>query len=148
MSLRGAKRRSHLKNKGESIRVIQRAKPEGSRLKWLSVYWFPTLLWAGVIFYLSHLPVEELPSWEIPYLDKVVHAIEFGILTLLCLRSFVATYPSKSIRFLILLTFAVVFSYALQDEYHQSFIAGRITDVYDLLADTTGIIIALLLLKK
>jgi len=161
MSTQGAKQQSKLKSKAtilrakqksklksKSSRVILRAKPEGSRLKWLSIYWLPTFVWAGVIFYLSHLPVEELPSWEIPYLDKVIHLIEFGLLATLCLRSFVATYPSRSNQSLILITFVVVFCYAILDEYHQSFVIGRITDVYDLAADTSGILLALLLSKR
>lgn len=106
--------------------------------KFFSLYWLALFLWAGVIFYLSHLPAEELPGWQIPYLDKVVHAAEFGILAWLCFKSFRAFFPALLFSFL----------YALSDEFHQLFVPGRCPDIYDLFADVSGIFLALFLLKK
>ncbi len=111
-------------------------------------YWAPVCVWAGVIFYLSNLPADDLPSWEIPYLDKGVHAVEFGILAFLFLRGAVATFLGQTMRFQCLLTVMAVFFYALLDEYHQSFVLGRVTDVYDLVADSIGIFFALFLAKN
>lgn len=106
--------------------------------KIFSIYWLATFLWAGVIFYLSHLPAEELPGWQIPYLDKVIHAAEFGILAWLSFKSFRAIWPA----------FLFAFLYALSDEFHQFFVPGRFPDIYDLLADTSGIFLVLLFVKK
>lgn len=118
------------------------------KLKFILYYWFPTFAWAGVIFHLSNLPADDLPSWEVPYLDKLIHAIEFAILAYLTLRSFVATYPKKSNVFQCTLMAITVFSYALLDEFHQSFVAGRFTDVYDLVADSSGIFLILLFFRN
>ncbi len=112
---------------------------ERLKKQWLSLYWLSTFLWASLIFYLSHLPVEELPGWQIPYLDKVVHLFLFGVLAFFCFRSVAGRFS---------LTFFLCLLYALSDEFHQSFIPGRFPDIYDLLADTSGIFLALLFVKQ
>ena len=54
-------------------------------------YWAPVALYAGTIFYLSAQshPEEQLPSFLFKDVsDKVLHAVEYGILSLLCYRAF------------------------------------------------------------
>ena len=54
-------------------------------------YWAPVALYAGTIFFLSAQshPEEQLPSFLFKHLsDKVLHAVEYGILSLLCYRAF------------------------------------------------------------
>ena len=54
-------------------------------------YWAPVVLYAGTIFFLSAQshPEEQLPSFLLKGVsDKVLHAVEYGILSLLCYRAF------------------------------------------------------------
>ena len=54
-------------------------------------YWVPVALYAGTIFFLSAQshPEEQLPSFLLKGVsDKVLHAVEYGILALLCYRAF------------------------------------------------------------
>lgn len=111
-------------------------------------YWLPTLGWASLIFYLSHLPSDAYPSLEIPHLDKFVHAFVFGMLALLLLRSFKASFPQKSLPYLRLLTVAAALAYALTDEWHQGGVAGRVPSLSDLAADGFGVFLFLFVIKR
>lgn len=51
-----------------------------------SLYFFPALIWAGIILWLSLLPGNDLPKWrffEIIFIDKWVHIFLHLILALL-----------------------------------------------------------------
>jgi VanZ family protein len=88
----------------------------------------------------SNIPTLTIQLWQ----DKVFHAIAFGILALLALRAFrfqssvriLASRPEVS---------AVAFSafYGVLDEIHQSYVPGRTTDPWDVVADVAGALIAL-----
>ena len=79
----------------------------------------------------------QLPS-KIPLCDKIVHAVEYGILGILFVRAIAHTYPKESWLLLWATTFFFVALYAMSDEFHQSFVPGRSTDVYDWMADALG----------
>lgn len=112
--------------------------------------WFLLLIWMGLIFYLSNLP--DLKSGLESSLDfvlrKMAHITEYGILTFLAWRAASDGGAKKSVNYLI---YAFVFSvlYAISDEYHQTFVAGRVGSPVDVLIDSAGIIIMeLILLRK
>jgi len=111
-------------------------------------FWLPTLGWAGLIFYLSHLPSSAFPSLEIPHLDKFAHVFVFGVLALLLLRNFKASFPQKSLPYLRLLTVAAALIYALTDEWHQGGVAGRVPSLSDLAADGLGVFLFLFVIKR
>lgn len=127
----------------------------------------------GVIFYLSNQP--DLKSGLESQIDfilrKAAHITEYGILTFLAWRAFAAgketEFPkgnsvskipdsvkillgnpvSKPVRFLI---YAFIFSvlYAASDEYHQTFVSGRVGSLKDILIDSVGVSIAALIIWK
>ena len=78
-------------------------------------------------------------------LRKVAHASEFcilGILVYMCLKAFnIKKY--KIILFSILLSFI----YACTDEFHQSFVQGRTSQFTDVLIDTAGAVIGVILIS-
>ena len=52
-------------------------------------YWMPAVLYASAIFYLSSQshPEDKLPSFLLEEVsDKVLHAVEYAILAVLCYR--------------------------------------------------------------
>jgi len=104
-----------------------------------------TVLYMGLIFYLSSLPSIEQPGplGKIPEVDKVEHAGEFFVLGLLLSLAFQRTPSVRRNAWSMAIFVAVL--YALSDELHQNFVSGRTMDALDLLADTAGITLASLL---
>ena len=104
-------------------------------------YWVPVALYAGTIFYLSSQshPEEQLPSFLIEDVsDKVLHAVEYGILALLCYRAFRwATGPAVA-RQAVVLAIVTASVYGITDEAHQLFVPFRESSWQDWLADTMG----------
>jgi VanZ family protein len=100
-------------------------------------YWFPAVLYAGVIFYLSSIPHPEelLP---ISIWDKFAHLLEYAVLGVLCYRAFLYASPPWSARRALLLAVVTAVLYGVTDELHQLLVPLRETDVLDLLADGVG----------
>jgi VanZ family protein len=103
-------------------------------------FWFPVILYSGIIFLVSSVP-NLRPPLHVTNLDKIVHVIEYGILGILLVRALSATYPNWPFKRLILWTICLAVLNGAGDEYHQSFVHGRECDIFDLLADTVGAIV-------
>ena len=107
------------------------------------------IIWAVVLYGLSSLPA--LPGIGISHIDKVEHAVyfavghfAFGMALVLKLE------PNRRIQWLTIAAVVVVTAgiVGILDEWHQSFTRGRYgNDVGDILADTSGGIIASILLR-
>ena len=107
-------------------------------------YWVPVALYAGTIFYLSSQshPEEQLPSFLIVDVsDKVLHAVEYGILALLCYRAFRWAAGPAVARQAVVLAIVTASVYGLTDEAHQFFVPFRESSWLDWLADTIGAVI-------
>jgi VanZ family protein len=104
-------------------------------------YWVPVALYAGVIFYLSAQshPEEQLPSFLLKDVsDKVLHAVEYGILALLCYRAFRWAAGPAVVRQAVVLAIVAASVYGVTDEVHQFFVPFRESSWLDWLADTIG----------
>ncbi len=104
-------------------------------------YWLPAVLYAGMIFYMSSQshPEEQLPSFVLKDVsDKVLHAVEYAGLAVLCYRAFRwAARPSVA-RQALVLAIITASIYGVTDEVHQFFVPLRESSWLDWLADTTG----------
>ncbi len=100
-------------------------------------------LYCGLIFFLSHQPSLPMPL-GFPHQDKLVHGLAYAIMGLLAWR----TFKNRPVSRLTVFVLAVLFCgfYGASDEFHQSFIVGRDSDIWDWFADTTGAILAVSLL--
>ncbi|MGQ9630409.1 MAG: VanZ family protein [bacterium] len=96
--------------------------------------WLPVVICAAGIFVLSGLPNPPQPEVPIPFLDKILHAVEYGGLSFLLLRAFRGA--GMNLPFLKGLSLAIL--YALGDEFHQHFVPGRNANISDFLADSVG----------
>ena len=108
------------------------------------VYWWPVVGCAGVIFFLSAQshPEDQLPSfWLEDISDKVLHAVEYSILSLLCYRAFRWAAVPTVARQAIVLAIVTASVYGLTDEVHQLFVPFREAGWQDWLADTIGAVI-------
>ena len=105
------------------------------------LYWVPVALYAGTIFFLSTQshPEDQLPSFLLEDVsDKVLHAVEYGILSLLCYRAFRWAAGPAVARQAIVLAIMTASVYGLTDEVHQLFVPLREASWQDWLADTIG----------
>jgi len=104
-------------------------------------YWVPAVLYAGAIFFLSSQshPEEQLPSFLLENVsDKVLHAVEYGILAVLCFRTFRWAAGPAVARQAVVLAIVTASVYGVTDEVHQLFVPFRESSWQDWLADTIG----------
>ena len=104
-------------------------------------YWVPVALYAGTIFYLSSQshPEEQLPSFLLKDVsDKVLHAVAYCILSLLCYRAFRWAAGPAVARQAVVLAIVTASVYGITDEMHQLFVPFRESSWQDWLADTIG----------
>jgi VanZ family protein len=144
--------------------------PRVSKLKKFLFYWLPPLAWMALIFSASadtnsfhHSSRFFLPlmHWLFPSLSndtldsihfafrKCGHLTEFAILALLCWRAIRQPRKKDSRPWRwdeAGLAVALVFLYAASDELHQVFVPQRTGMVSDILIDSAGGIIGLLVL--
>lgn len=79
---------------------------------------------------------------------KLAHFTEYAILGLLAARAFrTSSRPAISTRWF-LISFTLIVTYALLDEYHQSFVPSRTGSILDSLIDIAGGLTALLFVRK
>lgn len=98
----------------------------------------PMLLCMGTIFFLSHQPGENIDLPLFPGFDKIAHLAVYGVLSWTVILAFSAEIRErrKSLVFAAALVIPII--YGISDEYHQSFIAGRSSELGDLVADGLG----------
>ena len=104
--------------------------------------WLPAIAWAAVIFAVSSIPSlgTGLGFWDL-LLRKLAHAGEFGLLALLIWRGL-----RHHVSHALLGSGLIASAYAATDEYHQTFVSGRVGSVSDWGIDTAGVVIALVAL--
>ena len=98
--------------------------------------WLPVLAWAALIFAFSSIPDlgTGLGGWDL-LLRKLAHMAEYAVLGALLFRAIGRT------------GFAVAAgtAYAVSDEVHQTFVAGRAGSPVDVAIDAVGIAVGVLL---
>jgi VanZ family protein len=109
----------------------------GHKVAWRA---FAVLAYAGMIFVLSSLPGKSLPSLAIS--DKLLHALEFGGLTVLLCRALRAQMITRSSLHVAMVSALAAICYGLIDEAHQLWVPQRLADVADLAADSCGALLA------
>ena len=98
--------------------------------------WLPVLAWAALIFALSSVPDlgTGLGGWD-TVLRKLAHAGEYAVLGALLVR---ASGRAG-------LAVGLGAAYAITDEIHQTFVAGRAGSPVDVAIDAVGILLGVLL---
>lgn len=115
-----------------------------TKKKWL-VY-FPLLVYWLIIFAATTLPAKDLPKTGIS--DKIEHLLAYMVLAVLLNITLMFQnkyYVIKKKAWLYTLIFSL--TYAGLDEIHQLFIPGRKCDIVDWLADSTGVLLGLGLVR-
>ncbi|MCP2043231.1 VanZ family protein [Pontibacter sp. HSC-36F09] len=115
-------------------------------------YNFFTIIWAAVIMVLTLLPSSSMPSlsiWEIFSFDSFAHAFMFAVLTYLMVVGLKKQYTYMRVQlFAIRTAFFVSSMFGIAIELLQHFfVPGRQGDIVDVLSNTIGCIIGILLFK-
>lgn len=110
--------------------------------RWL--YLLPAFLWAAVLAILMLLPSESFPESKLLSYDKLAHIGVFALLSALLI--FGAKHTElfgRSKSRLISGSLILSVGYSASLEFLQRFSPGRFTDIYDLIANVTGVIFGL-----
>lgn len=114
---------------------------EAGKRAWPAVWhWVPVAAYAGLIFYLSSLPHPEVfaPSLFDTVSDKVLHAVEYSVLGILCYRAFRSAAGPWAAAYALGLAVLAAAGYGVTDEIHQAFVPFRESSGWDALADAVG----------
>ena len=86
------------------------------------------------------LPGSNLPSVEVPSIDKAVHFVSYAVFTLLLLKGF---YINHEIKNYFLLSAVISIGYGLVLELLQAVVPHRGVDMIDILANILGALAAM-----
>ena len=100
-------------------------------------FWFPVILYSGIIFYVSSMPNVKIPLPGMQF-DKILHIVAYVPFGFLLVRGICNTKLSVSRGMLLGIVLLSSFLYGLSDEVHQSFVPGRSASIIDMIADTIG----------
>lgn len=98
--------------------------------------WTPVLAYMAGLFALSS--VSNPPALPGEPSDKLVHAVLYAGLGSVSLRAVVDRRWSRITARRALDAVLIAVAYGAFDEFHQSFVAGRQSDLADLIADASG----------
>lgn len=96
------------------------------------------------LFNYSHTYPQEIGTSYL--IRKLAHMTEYGILCFSFYYGFINSFNYKFEKNIIL-SASLSLIYAISDEYHQSFIPGRVGTYQDVLIDFSGILLTILILK-
>jgi VanZ family protein len=99
--------------------------------------WLPAVAYMALIWVLSSMPVQ-VDLEEVPFHDKGVHFVEYGVLALLLGHALRGNWPPLGPVKVVLSAFALSTLWGYLDELHQAFVPGRDSSLMDLLADALG----------
>ena len=113
--------------------------PMCSERKWFRV--LPLALVMGSIFFLSHQPGGSFSLPKITHIDKLLHCLLYAVLGLTAIAALPTQFRQRTV---LASSMVVLFclGYGISDEFHQSFIPGRTSDVFDVMADGAGGVLA------
>jgi VanZ family protein len=101
--------------------------------------WLPAIAIAALIFWLSGIPdLHATTGWVDIVLRKGAHMTVYAALAVACLRG------ARDAR----IAFALAVAYAITDEFHQTFVAGRHGTPRDVLIDAVGAALGLLAVRR
>ncbi len=100
--------------------------------------WLPVIVLCGLIFIQSSFPSPDMGP-DFPLKDKLLHLVTYAVLAALMVRGFgLSSHSFAANTGILILSVLLATAYGVSDEWHQSFVAARVADPKDLLADFTG----------
>ncbi|MBU0517573.1 VanZ family protein [bacterium] len=109
---------------------------------------FPFVFAIVLVFALSAYPKALIPQGKYISWDKLAHLAEFGTLSYITARMLYYSGRAWWHRHWVVLLFMFGVLFAISDEWHQSFVAGRLSSVFDVIADSVGVLLGYLLFNR
>ncbi len=100
--------------------------------------WGPAVIWMAATFVVSHQSRVEIPFGAPDYIG---HGVSYAVLGALLMRALAGGTLQGMRTGLILPAVLIAAVYGVSDEFHQSFIPGRMASVSDIAADTIGAVV-------
>lgn len=110
-------------------------------------FWLPVFCYAILIFVLSAVPGDSLPSRVLDF-DELLHMGEYLLFGVLICRAIKASFLQLDAKRLYWATVLSVLFYSISDEFHQMFVPLRTASGWDVLSDTIGGFLGALLLLR
>jgi len=108
-----------------------------TRLKHVTLYWLPLLVYCLVIYIQSgYPPPETLPSFN--FSDKLIHFAAYALMGILFYRAYQTLSFRNNRHLLLALSMVSASLYGISDEIHQHFVPYREADFFDAAADILG----------
>nr|WP_262910958.1 VanZ family protein [Flaviramulus multivorans] len=96
--------------------------------------------------FVSLIKLNNLPDVGVSFGDKIFHFLAYFVLTFLWFNTFINTYKFKNRRAIIFsIVISVVFGIIIE-VLQETITVSRALDIYDVLANTIGVLIASLVL--
>jgi VanZ family protein len=102
------------------------------------VAWIPTASYMALIWFLSSVSLRFPVVSELPFKDKGIHFVEYGVLGVLTSFALTRTFPAITRIFTASLAIFLTVMWGVLDEIHQAFVPGRTSQVDDVIADSLG----------
>ncbi len=99
--------------------------------------WSAVVGYCGLLYYLSDQPRLRLPHVP-PSSDTLAHVTAYAVLGWLWTVALRETWVRCSSLTAVLLALIFTLGYGLSDEWHQSFVPGRVSSTVDVVADMIG----------
>ncbi len=112
-------------------------------------YWFPPLLWMGMVFFMSsQVSITITKNAATDFITfKTLHMVEYAFLFFLFYRAFQSIKNIQNNLYGIF-AFMVVILYSISDEFHQLFIPTRQGRLRDVLFDIAGMLVMYVIIRK
>lgn len=106
------------------------------------------LSWAAFILYLCLIRISEMPEVKVPYIDKFIHAFFYLVFSLLWFYALRFYYRKQSRTKLLKIVFFMALLFGIAIELFQTFFTTyRSGDITDVFANTTGSLLAILIIQ-
>ena len=115
----------------------------------MKLYTVITICYMLLITFLSHIPQKDIPEYVSSgsdNIDLLFHFVEYSILGFLLLRTFTSGELRTFHPFYASLLIGI--SFAILDEFHQSFVPGRHMSSADMIFDSIGILFGTFLCSR
>jgi len=100
--------------------------------------WSPLIIYMALMWFISSWSGDEIQLLPIPFLDKVLHFLEYLIFGFLVARVISLPEGRKSRIRLFISVVVIALIWGAIDELHQSFVPLRDANFFDLIADCIG----------
>jgi VanZ family protein len=104
-------------------------------------YWLPVIAYGALVLVVGGIPTLQ-PPLGFRNADKLYHVLEYAVFGFLLARGLRASMRVRIPLFAAMMAIGLGALLGLVDENHQQYVPGRQSSLYDVMADTVGVILA------